>query len=202
TFKGVGQRLTAQGSRPTSNQLLCHRFFHGRNDAQDVLGLLELFERNDIAVWVDGGWGVDALLGEVTRPHGDLDIVIDERDLATTREVLVGEGFTVVIRDYRPWNFVMAHPDGREVDLHVVVFDDRGDGIYGPEFRGERYPAAALTGRGVIGGRRVRCISAEWQVRFHTGYEWDDNDRVDMEALCARFGFEMPGDPTIPRWKS
>jgi lincosamide nucleotidyltransferase A/C/D/E len=35
-----------------------------------------------INIWIDGGWGVDALLGAQTRPHKDLDIAIEERDVA------------------------------------------------------------------------------------------------------------------------
>jgi len=31
-----------------------------------------------IEIWLDGGWGVDALLGEQTRPHEDLDIVVEQ----------------------------------------------------------------------------------------------------------------------------
>jgi lincosamide nucleotidyltransferase A/C/D/E len=30
---------------------------------------LQLFENTGIEVWLDGGWAVDALLGEQTRPE-------------------------------------------------------------------------------------------------------------------------------------
>jgi lincosamide nucleotidyltransferase A/C/D/E len=40
-----------------------------------------MLEEAKVTVWVDGGWGVDALLGEQTRPHKDLDIAIEEKDL-------------------------------------------------------------------------------------------------------------------------
>ncbi len=30
---------------------------------------LDLFDELGIKVWIDGGWGVDALLGECTREH-------------------------------------------------------------------------------------------------------------------------------------
>jgi lincosamide nucleotidyltransferase A/C/D/E len=39
--------------------------------AEIVIKLLKLFAENDIDVVVDGGWGVDALLGEQTCPHED-----------------------------------------------------------------------------------------------------------------------------------
>lgn len=43
-------------------------------ESNDVVKLYKLFEENGIEVWIDGGWGIDALLGEQTRPHQDLDI--------------------------------------------------------------------------------------------------------------------------------
>ena len=33
-------------------------------EAQDVVGILEAVEMAGLAIWLDGGWGVDALLGE------------------------------------------------------------------------------------------------------------------------------------------
>jgi lincosamide nucleotidyltransferase A/C/D/E len=35
----------------------------------DVLGVLDRLDAAGIEWWVDGGWGIDALLGEETRPH-------------------------------------------------------------------------------------------------------------------------------------
>ena len=45
--------------------------------ADKVHWFLDLFDELDIKVWIDGGWGVDALLGECTREHQDLDIIVD-----------------------------------------------------------------------------------------------------------------------------
>jgi hypothetical protein len=49
--------------------------------ADDVCGFLDLMAANDIRVWLDGGWAVDACLRSQTRRHADLDIVIEERDI-------------------------------------------------------------------------------------------------------------------------
>jgi lincosamide nucleotidyltransferase A/C/D/E len=81
---------------------------------------------------------------------------------------------------------------GREVDFHVIVLDQKGNGIYGPPANGESYSAEALSGIGVIRGRAVACISPEWLVRFHSGYELDENDRADVRELCEKFGIELP----------
>ena len=40
-------------------------------EAGDVIELLKLLEQQEIGVVVDGGWGVDALLGSQTRPHDE-----------------------------------------------------------------------------------------------------------------------------------
>lgn len=88
--------------------------------------------------------------------------------------------------------FVLGDDRGREIDVHVIVLDGQGDGIYGPPARGEKYPAASLKGSGSIKGRRVRCISPEWTVRFHSGYELKDKDFQDVSALCGKFGSDLP----------
>ncbi len=41
-------------------------------------------------------------------------------------------------------------------------------------------------------GEELRCITAEWVVRYHTGYEPDEDDRRDVRALCDAFGVELP----------
>src|SRR4051794_23051931 len=55
----------------------------------DAPAVLEVLDRLDgIGVWVDGGWGVDALLGEATREHRDLDLVVRRDDLDAVRAAL------------------------------------------------------------------------------------------------------------------
>jgi lincosamide nucleotidyltransferase A/C/D/E len=146
-----------------------------------------------IEVWIDGGWGVDALLGEQTRPHKDLDIAIQQKDVPALRQLLQARGYTdIKLGDARPWNFVLGDENGREIDAHVIVLDDRGNGIYGPTEKGEMYPAASLTGTGTIERQAVRCISPEWTVMFHSGYDLEDKDFRDVSALCKKFGIDLP----------
>jgi lincosamide nucleotidyltransferase A/C/D/E len=54
------------------------------------------------------------------------------------------------------------------------------------------YPAASLTGTGIVNGHTVKCISPEYMVKFHTGYKLRDRDFKDVLALCERFGIELP----------
>ena len=166
--------------------------------ATDVVGLYAKLRSLGIDDWIDGGWAVDALLGEQTRPHSDLDLVVQEKDLPVLRRSLEEQGYGDVERDdTSPWNFVLGDDRGHEVDVHVFVFDSEGNGVYGP--RGEVYPAAALSGTGRIQGCGVRCISAEFLIKFHTGYELHETDFRDVSALCERFGIEYPEEYAHPK---
>jgi lincosamide nucleotidyltransferase A/C/D/E len=122
-----------------------------------------------------------------------LDIVIQQKDISKLRQLLDGKGYREIkLNEARPWNFVLGDDNGREIDIHVIVIDERGNGIYGPPENGEMYPAASLTGTGSINGRSVRCISPEWMVKFHSGYELKEKDFRDVSALCKKFGVELP----------
>ena len=161
----------------------------------DVIEFCRQMEKLGVQIWLDGGWGVDALLGKQTRIHADLDVVVQERDRESVVGFLRKRGFREVPKeDSRPWNFAMGNCDGKkEVDLHVIVLDDEGNGIYGPPEAGEgMYPADALHGKGTVDGLPVRCISPEFQIRSHTGYEFGETDIKDVAALADKFALDIP----------
>jgi len=161
--------------------------------ATDVIKIYSDLEDLGITIWIDGGWGVDSLLGEQTRPHRDLDITIQQRNVPQLRALLEARGYKEIkTQDARPWNFVLGDENGREIDIHVIVLDSNGDGVYGPVENGQMYPSASLTGNGVLQGHTVRCISAEWAVKFHSGYQLKEKDFLDVSALCKKFGLDLP----------
>lgn len=156
--------------------------------ALDVIEIVQLFQHNQLGICLDGGWGVDALLGEQTRPHADLDIAVRHQDLGRIRALLETRGYRDVPRDDN-WecNFVLGDEQGHLVDIHSYEFDADGKLVYGLA-----YPYDSLNGAGSVQGYPVRCISAEWMVKFHTGYALDENDYRDVKALCQRFGIAVP----------
>ncbi len=157
--------------------------------AKDVLDLYRTFTAQEIQIWVDGGWAVDALLGKETRLHKDLDIAIQQKDVLKLREILEARGYKDVPRDdTSPWNFVLGNAKGHEVDVHAIVFDAEGNGLYGPKEKGVMYPAASLTGIGTIAGQQVKCISAEYMVKFKMPYVFKEKNRTDIDALRTKFG--------------
>jgi lincosamide nucleotidyltransferase A/C/D/E len=161
----------------------------------DVVGILGLLENGGIEVWIDGGWAVDALLGRQTRPHDDLDLVLRQNDIDRLIEVLGAAGFHRVEEGARPFNFVVADGQGREVDLHGVVFDASGNGRYGPQPKdggGRVYPAGAFKGTGLINGASVCCLTAEYQMANHAAYDPGEADVHDVRALHQAFGIPPP----------
>lgn len=157
-----------------------------------VVEICAEMERLGVPFWIDGGWCVDALLGYETRTHGDLDIVVEMRDVPTLRDALISRGFRDDVRGgATPWNFVLADAEGNAVDVHAINMDEQGRGVLGPPALGQFYPAGALDGVGAIKGRPVRCIAAKHMVQFKTSFEQRAIDRADVAALCARFGIEV-----------
>jgi lincosamide nucleotidyltransferase A/C/D/E len=157
--------------------------------AADVHALLSLVRAAGVEVWIAGGWGIDALVGEQTREHRDLDLLHRVEQEPLLLATLTGTGFTETV-DWRPIRFVLAHLDyGLELDLHPLTFAEDGSAVQAspdPE-QPFRYPASCFV-TGTIGGVTVPCVSAEQQVYFHQGYEPTDRDRQDMAQLRRVFG--------------
>lgn len=160
--------------------------------ATEVTGLLDAFESAGVAVWVDGGWGVDALCHEQLRTHDDLDVVVGIEDVPIVKAVLRDAGYTHQESD-APLSFMVVDPAGRQVDVHPVTFDGDGDGLYQmPGGETWNYSAAGLAGTGSIGGRPVRCLTPQLQMLAHAGYELTERDREEIRILHERFGVDPP----------
>jgi lincosamide nucleotidyltransferase A/C/D/E len=152
-------------------------------NAKTVVELVKFLIADHIDVVVDGGWGVDALLGEQTRPHNDLDIAIPHKDVPKLRKLLAEKGFAEMSRDdSRDCNFVLEDESKNQIDVHSYTFDEHGNNIYGVEYLPEH-----LTGKGIINDYQVKCIAPEWAVKFHTGYDLNENDLRMSKRYAKKF---------------
>ena len=160
---------------------------------QEVVRILESAAAVGIEPWIDGGWGVDALLEEETREHDDLDLVVELAEVSLFKAALAGAGYEHVAGG-EPKSFVLVDAAGHQVDVHPVVLDDeRGGGVYLMEDDREWvYPAAGFAGRGRIGGRHVRCLTPEVQMLVHDGYDLEEKDYRELFLLHRRFGVALP----------
>lgn len=137
---------------------------------------------------VDGGWGIDALVGRVTRAHDDLDLVVPLSRCDAIVDALRSLGFELSL-DERPTRVVVAAGDER-VDLHLVSPTEFGMTQALPG--GLQFTYVLDDAAGTILGRPVRCLSAAMQVLTHCGYEPDGDDRADMAVLAEVSGESLP----------
>lgn len=157
--------------------------------------LYQLFAGNEIRCWVMGGWGVDALLGRVTREHKDLDLLVLITDLPRyagivqqhgfSRKLVWGENVPIVVDGISfDSAFVDARPDGQEIDVHVIDVDPDGVVI---QFHHDPWPLppGAVCGEGTIDGATVGCVTAAAQIAMHSVYDLPEGHRNDIRRLKA-----------------
>ncbi len=174
--------------------------------AKEALFLYQLLTTNGITTWIIGGWGIDALFCEQTRPHKDLDILVLVDDVVRLQSPLEREGFHFAylweenrfVQD-RQGNatataFVWQDEAGREIDVHAMGLDDQGNGV--PAWSVEAgflFPREDLAEQGVIAGGRVNCISPRMQLVCHTGYDLPQTHLRDVERIQAKYGKLLAG---------
>ena len=140
-------------------------------DACRVLSIGAALEHAGDRVWLDGGWGVDALVGEQTRDHDDLGCVISLADALLAIEAVALLGFSVAL-DELPTRFVMRDRPDRRVDFHTVTFDATvGATRHLRDGRLAPYPSQSVGGSGHFAGVHVACLTATVQSLHHLGYD-------------------------------
>lgn len=149
--------------------------------AEEVGHIVDHLEEIGAIYQINGGWGVDALVGEQTRDHRDLDLFVDSDVEPQLHAWLVARGYRVV-EDWRPVRCELAGSRGR-VDVHPMVLDAAGNGrqqgLGGQVFE---HPVDART-TGVIAGREVVVATAWRQRELRRGYPLRDVDRHDLSVL-------------------
>ncbi|MCL6443530.1 MAG: hypothetical protein K6T83_08755 [Alicyclobacillus sp.] len=116
-----------------------------------VLGhILQTLSVHNINVWLRGGWAIDFLLGQITRPHEDIDLVTRVQHREKIEQTLVQEEFSIVPVSEFQTNF---YKDA--IEISFVFLSSTGDGhIYAngiPEWvwRSDALPRQLFTLHGV-----------------------------------------------------
>jgi lincosamide nucleotidyltransferase A/C/D/E len=161
--------------------------------ASEVLKILDTLTASDIKVWLDGGWGVDALLGTQTREHEDVDLVVELQAIPSVIATLEPLSFSLA-EDHLPTRAVLRTADHQQVDLHPVTFAADGTAWQrgaNPDGSDCPYPAGGF-GEGRILGQVVRCLPPALQLEHHGGYVPRERDVADIQHLARRFGLALP----------
>lgn len=146
--------------------------------AELVVQVISTLLAGEVSCWIRGGWGVDALVGQSTRSHDDLDVLVDVRCLPRAVSLLERLGFKeqykvdsdrplfsrVVMRDHEV--------AGHTIDLQPI----------------EPAPMEWAFASGVIGGATVPCVSRKFQVEHRSTYKHRRIDRKDLAVLQEPVG--------------
>jgi len=158
---------------------------------EEVERIVSSIQSANYAFWLDGGWGVDALLEKQTREHKDLDICIKLVDSEQVRKLIEQAGYAVA-EDESPTRLIMQDNGGRRVDLHLLSFDkeDNGEQNYKGGFN--LYPANDLHSKGLVGKLKVDCLSPELQIKFREVYSPGEKSKHDVRMLADKFQLSVP----------
>lgn len=169
--------------------------------AEDAVQIYHRLADSGIKVWLCGGWGIDALLGEQTRLHKDLDLLVILEDARRLREILSQDGYTLKELWFENrWvpdgfgvetatAFVLQDGGGREIDVHALRIDEAGNGVPAFKFDGDFYLLQTdFNCEGTIAKQSVACIPYERQEQAHQGYELPVMHAQDLENLRSKYG--------------
>ena len=149
---------------------------------REVFAVLGALEAAGCRFWLEGGWGIDALVGHQTRPHRDVDVDVDAECEDAALAALAQLGY-VIETDWRPNRVELAAPGRGWVDVHPLLLAADGSAEQAALDGGVHvFPAAFFT-LGSLDGVPVPCVSAEAQRLFHSGYEARAADIHDLDLL-------------------
>ncbi|HLI32016.1 MAG TPA: hypothetical protein VKU89_04655 [Solirubrobacteraceae bacterium] len=141
-----------------------------------VREVAQQLEAAGVEYWISGGWGLDALLGEQSRTHDDLDLVVV--GAARAEAALSDLGFSLWYRSRSDAPMgarivLRDHPvAGHAIDLHPI--DSAQDQL--------------SFSAGMIEGKSVPCLHVDAQIALHSGYRNANyrkrrRDRADAALL-------------------
>ena len=155
----------------------------------DARQIIRLAADAEIKIFLDGGWGVDALIGYETRKHNDIDIFVEKKDYYKFIQIIKNNGFYEIKMEYTtPNHTVWEDLKKRIIDLHCFEYTKNREILY----EGDYFPSNTFSGIGKIEEIEIPCIEPYSQVLFHLGYDYDENDIHDVKLLCETFHIEIP----------
>ncbi len=148
----------------------------------NLFSVLDIFEMLSCRYWLDGGWGVDALVGRQTRDHRDVDIDFDASRFDEVLDTLEAKGYAIDT-DERPVRVELYCDSLGYLDIHPFVLNDDGTSKQANSEGGWYEFIPEHFGTAVLEGRTIPCISPLGQKVFHSGYEPRDVDIHDLELI-------------------
>ena len=153
--------------------------------------VIALTQAADIAVWLFGGWGLDARIGRITREHGDVEFWLERIHAERSKEVLVGGGATALTTQPPEEACEFMWDD---VPFSTAYFDRQPDGsLSQPRGRWSdwRFPPGSFGDEpGTLDGTPVPAMSVSGMLtmkeqfpHLRNGRPWRQKDIDDVEIL-------------------
>ena len=151
---------------------------------REVNGILK---ENGIDHWLFGGWGVDFLVGAVTRAHDDIEFVIWQNDAERAGKLLAQNGFSVLYGREDGMGWLKS---GEKLEFDFLIWREDGM-VVTPGWEEWPWPPDAFVGPpGHLGGITCPVVSATAQLEtrelyqhFRPGIGLRDKDRSDIAFL-------------------
>lgn len=148
----------------------------------EVFRVLDALSAAKGRFWLEGGWGIDALVGQQTRPHRDVDIELDADGEEAALAVLAELGYDIET-DWRPNRVELSSTGLGYVDLHPLLISQDGSARQAALGGGYHHFPRSYFVEGSLGGRVIPCVSIGAQRLFHSGYELRRSDVHDLALL-------------------
>lgn len=155
-------------------------------DKETFLMIIDILNELQIRYWVEGGWGIDVLVGKQTREHRDIDIDFDINFETKLMNKLEEIGYLVTTNCY-PTRVELFHPKYGYIDVHPFIITKNGNMKQANPEGGWFNLEAKWFTESIFEGRIIPYISVEGQKLFHSGYELREVDKRDMETLNNYF---------------
>lgn len=149
---------------------------------ENLIEVLDLLDNMKMRYWIDGGWGIDILIGKQNREHRDIDVDFDEEYTEALLNKLIEKGYEIVV-DWSPSRIELYHPELSYIDIHPLIINDDGSARQANPQGGWYEFEAKWFSTAVFEGRVIPSISAEAQKLFHSGYELREVDIIDLKNL-------------------
>ena len=129
----------------------------------------DLLSEASIGHWLFGGWGVDFLVGNITRPHGDIDFVIWRQDIERIRELFSPLGYRERSSDDATFR-ADFDTDAGLLSMVYIERDARGDIVTPDGFACSPWAEDSFEHEGSLEGVRLPVISALEQMLSKEAY--------------------------------
>src|SRR5215469_11440202 len=156
----------------------------------------------DIPVWLFGGWGLDARIGQITREHGDVEFWVERIYAERSKAVLVAAGATALATQ-PPEEACEFTWDG--VPFSTAYFDRHPDGSFSQplgRFSDWLFPPGSFGDEpAMLDGTPVLAMSASGMLamkeqfpHLRNGRPWRQKDIGDIEVLRELAAAETRAD--------